>query len=104
MLRVQGVGRAVLVAALDMAGPGANPWSRLPNSEYRSAEGVRSWLLSVLRAPPDTRAVHLPPVSDAAVEAARGMGAPGAGRLGAGLAASGVASECRSGWAFAWSC
>lgn len=88
---LQGVGRAVLVAALDMAGPGANPWSRLPNSEYRSAEGVRSWLLSVLRAPPDTRAVHLPPVSDAAVEAARGMGAPGAGRLGAGLAASGVA-------------
>jgi hypothetical protein len=68
------VGRAIAVAALDMEG--ANPWTRLPHSEHRSLEGVRSWITSVLRAASETRAAHLPPMSDAAVEAIRAAAAP----------------------------
>eukprot|EP00198_Chlamydomonas_reinhardtii_P007642 XP_001696979.1 predicted protein [Chlamydomonas reinhardtii] len=71
---LQGVGRAIAVAALDMEG--ANPWTRLPHSEHRSLEGVRSWISSVLRAASETRAAHLPPMSDAAVEAMRAAAAP----------------------------
>ncbi|KAG2453468.1 hypothetical protein HYH02_001689 [Chlamydomonas schloesseri] len=71
---LQGVGRAIAVAALDMEG--ANPWTRLPHSEHRSLEGVRSWITSVLRAASETRAAHLPPMSDAAVEAMRATAAP----------------------------
>ncbi|KXZ52800.1 hypothetical protein GPECTOR_8g187 [Gonium pectorale] len=75
----QAVGRAILVAALDMEG--ANPWSRLPHSEHRNLEGVRNWLHTVLRATPETRAAHLPPVSDGALEVLRGSMASGALRL-----------------------
>jgi hypothetical protein len=37
----RGVGRALLIAALDLKG--ANPWSRVPGSELRTLEGVRKW-------------------------------------------------------------
>lgn len=40
----QAVGRALLVAVLDLNG--ANPCSRLPNTAFRDAQGVRKWILS----------------------------------------------------------
>ncbi|XP_047098849.1 cytosolic carboxypeptidase-like protein 5 [Schistocerca piceifrons] len=36
------VGRALGVSILDLSGQ--NPWSRIPNSEFRSLTGIRDWL------------------------------------------------------------
>ena len=47
------VGRALMIAALDLQGEGANPWSRLPGSEYGSLEGLLGWARSAAR---ETRA------------------------------------------------
>ena len=43
------VGRALMIAALDLQGEGANPWSRLPGSEYGSLHGVLGWARSAAR-------------------------------------------------------
>ena len=43
------VGRALMIAALDLQGEGANPWSRLPGSEYGSLEGLLGWARSAAR-------------------------------------------------------
>ena len=40
---LQSVGRALVVTIMDLIG--CNPWSRLPNTEFRSIEGVRKWAL-----------------------------------------------------------
>jgi len=36
------VGRALAISALDVLG--ANPWSRIPASDFRSIKGIRQWL------------------------------------------------------------
>lgn len=36
------VGRALGISILDLTG--SNPWSRIPNSEFRSLSGIRDWL------------------------------------------------------------
>ena len=36
------VGRALAISALDVLG--ANPWSRIPASDFRSLKGIRQWL------------------------------------------------------------
>lgn len=38
------VGRALGISILDLSGH--NPWSRIPNSEFRSLSGIRDWLKS----------------------------------------------------------
>ena len=43
------VGRALMIAALDLQGEGANPWSRVPGSEYGSLEGLLGWARSAAR-------------------------------------------------------
>lgn len=63
---LHGVGRAFAIAALDLAQ--ANPWTRLPNSEHRSLEGVRAWALTCVRAGADARAQHLPPMSESCLD------------------------------------
>jgi hypothetical protein len=63
------VGRALLVSALDLKG--LNPWSRLPNTEHRSLDGVRAWLMSVVRSSVDVRAQHLPALSEACMDSLR---------------------------------
>ncbi|KAG1669376.1 hypothetical protein FOA52_004027, partial [Chlamydomonas sp. UWO 241] len=64
---LRGAGRALAMAALELRS--ANPWSRLPSSEYGSLEGARAWLLSVAKsAGDDVRARTLPPMSDASLE------------------------------------
>ena len=37
------IGRSTMISLLDFYG--CNPWSRLPKSEFRSLEGVRSWAM-----------------------------------------------------------
>ncbi len=78
----QAVGRAVLVATLDLHS--ANPWPRLPGSEFRSLTGLRGALGALLWAAPEARVALLPPLSDAALEAMRAVagGAPPAARGG----------------------
>ena len=43
------VGRALMIAALDLHGVDANPWSRLPASEFRTLEGLLRWARSAAR-------------------------------------------------------
>lgn len=44
---LEGVGRAMAVAALDFYG--INPWSRLKQSEFTSLENLRNWMLRYVR-------------------------------------------------------
>ncbi|GAX73857.1 hypothetical protein CEUSTIGMA_g1307.t1 [Chlamydomonas eustigma] len=62
---LQGVGRALALAALDLKG--TNPWSRLPASEYRSLEGMREWLITCLRSGQATRVNVLPYMDEQSV-------------------------------------
>ena len=41
------VGRALAVSALDMVG--ANPWSRIPASDFHTMRGIRQWLSVYIR-------------------------------------------------------
>eukprot|EP00967_Tisochrysis_lutea_P095475 scaffold139220_cov21-Tisochrysis_lutea.AAC.4 len=60
------------IAALDMRN--ANPWSRLPSSEYHSLQGVRSWVTTCLRATSETRLQHLPAISEQSELPPKGAG------------------------------
>ena len=44
---LRSMGRCLLVSALDLRE--ANPWSRIPNTEFKTMQGVRNWIASCLR-------------------------------------------------------
>ena len=53
---LRGVGRALLVAALDLREE--NPWSRVPSSAFASVRAVRNWARAAARGDPHARATR----------------------------------------------